>query len=124
MAKRVAFFEQYDVSFLCGAGHWREALHSGKFGHDARIFDIDLLSHGSFTLSVLGWLRTTNWDFRDYDAVLLEYSQRTLSYESDKLNAISGCLDLLAQKKGIYFLVDYPLLISITPCSSIILEPG
>lgn len=108
MASRIAFFGEYDVSFMCGAGHWREALHSGKFGHDARISDLDLRSEGYYTLSALGWQRTAEWDFSAYDSIVLEYSHRKLSNESDRLDAISGCLNILAQQKGTRFLYGLP----------------
>lgn len=108
MARRIAFFGRHDVSFMCGAGHWREALHSGQFGHDANISDVDLRFRGYYTRSALGWLRTAEWDFGEYDSIVLAYSQRTLSYESDRLDAISGCLNILAQKKGIHFFSGLP----------------
>lgn len=108
MARRVAFFGNYDVSFMCGAGHWRESLHSGEFGHDVNITGVDLRSNGYYVLSAFMWLRSSEWDFSDYDAVALAYSQRRLSYESDRLDAISGCFNMVAQKKGIHFISGLP----------------
>ena len=108
MARRVAFFGNYDVSFMCGAGHWRESLHSGEFGHDANIPGVDLRSNGYYVLSAFMWLRNSEWDFSDYDAVALAYSHRRLSYESDRLDAISGCFNMVAQKKGIHFISGLP----------------
>ena len=108
MARRVAFFGSYEISFLCGAGHWRESFHSGPFGHEAKIPGIDLRSEGYYILSALNWLRSGEWNFNDYSSVVLAYSQRVLSYESDRLDAVSGCLNVVAQKKGMRFLCGLP----------------
>jgi hypothetical protein len=59
LATPVAFFGKHDISFMCGAGHWREALHSGEYGHDASISDINLHSKGYYVLSGLRWLNTS-----------------------------------------------------------------
>ncbi|KAK8046492.1 HET-domain-containing protein [Apiospora saccharicola] len=45
------------------------------------------------------------WRFEDYASIMFAYSQRNLSYESDRLNAISGCLNVLAQSQGIHIVM-------------------
>jgi hypothetical protein len=65
-----------------------------------------LRSRGSYTLAAGTWPRT--WFFRNYSEILVEYSRRTLSYESDKLNAISGCLDVLGQNGEVKFVAGLP----------------
>lgn len=108
LAQRIAFFGEHDVSFLCGAGHWRESLHSGRYGHSAHITDLDLRSRGDDTLSANEWLRDSEWRFQDFATTLFMFSQRKLSYESDKLNAISGCLDTLGRRKGMHSVHGLP----------------
>ncbi|KAK8031118.1 hypothetical protein PG990_000852 [Apiospora arundinis] len=58
-AKRLAFVGDHDVSFLCGAGHWRESLHSGKFGHDANLPGVEMHSKRYHFMSSSTWLRQT-----------------------------------------------------------------
>ena len=108
LARRVAFFGGYDVSFMCGAGHWRESIHSGIYGHDATIPGVDLSSNGFNVLSGHQWLRTPAWDFEDYTGMVLNYTRRQLTYESDKLAALTGCLKLLEERKGVAFVSGLP----------------
>ena len=108
LAQRIAFFGQHDVSFLCGAGHWRESLHSGRYGHSAQITDLDLRSRSHYMLHANEWLRDSEWSFGDFATTLGVFSGRALSYESDKLNAISGCLNVLARRKGMHFVHGLP----------------
>ncbi|KAK8034722.1 heterokaryon incompatibility protein-domain-containing protein [Apiospora rasikravindrae] len=108
MARRIAFLGDFDLSFLCGAGHWRESLHSGTFGHDARRPGIDLHSQGYYALSSYTWLRQSEWSFDDYASIVLAYSQRKLTHESDRLDAISGCLNIISRSQGVHFLWGLP----------------
>lgn len=109
LARRIAFFGEDDVSFLCSAGHWRGCLHSGRYGHSANLADLDLSSTSYYTLSANQWLRDAEWRFGDFDTMLRVFSPRLLSYESDKLNAIAGCLNLLARRKSVLFVHGLPL---------------
>ena len=61
LATRVAFFGAYDVSFVCGAGHWRESQHSGKYGHDADIPSLNLHPEAFYMLSGYNWLSASGW---------------------------------------------------------------
>ncbi|KAK8136610.1 HET-domain-containing protein [Apiospora sp. TS-2023a] len=108
MARRIAFLGDYDVSFLCGAGHWRESIHSGEFGHDARLPGLDLHSKRYSALSSYTWLRQKKWRFQDYESIMSAYSQRNLSYESDRMDAISGCFNILTHSQGICFVKGLP----------------
>ncbi|KAG6365754.1 hypothetical protein INS49_007365 [Diaporthe citri] len=108
LAQRIAFFGERDVSFLCGAGHWRGCLHSGKYGHSAHIKDLNLRSRSHYTLAANEWLRDSEWSFGDFETTLSVFSERTLTYESDKLNAIAGCLDMLGRQKGTHFVHGLP----------------
>lgn len=112
LSRRIAFFGGLDVSFQCGAGHWRESLHSGPYGHDANLSDgwehLDLRTHTRWTLSIHRWLDNSNWCFSDYQGMISMYTIRELSYESDKINAISGCLNMLGLRKGIQFVWGLP----------------
>lgn len=108
LAQRIAFFGQHDVSFLCGAGCWTGSLHSGRYGHSAHFTDLDVRSSGFYTLSAKKWLRDSEWDFGEFADILVVFSQRKLSHESDKLNAISGCLNMLGRRKGLHFVHGLP----------------
>ncbi|KAK8059008.1 HET-domain-containing protein [Apiospora phragmitis] len=108
MARRIAFWGDFDISFLCGSGHWRESTHSGDFGHDVKFPGVDLRSKGRYVLSSYTWLRQTKWPFEDYESIVQAYSQRTLSFESDRLEAISGCLTILSHSQGVHFLKGLP----------------
>lgn len=107
MARRIAFFGKHDISFLCGAGHWRESLHSGPFGHDANIPGVDLSADAYSALFALVWLKD-GWSFRQYNRTLSDYCGRTLSYESDRLDAVSGSFNVIAHRNGIHFLHGLP----------------
>lgn len=99
------------MSFQCGACHWRESLHSGLYGHSASLAEangLDVLSRSRYTLSTHDWLDSSEWNFSDYKAMLWIYSTRQLSYDSDKINAISGCLNMLGQRKGVQFVWGLP----------------
>lgn len=108
LARRIAFFGGHDVSFLCGAGHWRGCLHSGRYGHSAHITDLNLRSRSHYTLLANEWLRDSEWSFGDFEITLSVFSERKLSYESDKLNAIAGCLNMLGRQKGMHFVHGLP----------------
>jgi len=108
LSTRIAFLGKYDVSFMCGAGEWRESMHSGQYGHSSHLPSVDLRSVGYQVLSNKGWLDTEEWDFDDYNSILMSYTGRQLTVESDRLNAISGCLNLIAQKKNMRFFSGLP----------------
>ena len=108
LATRCAFFGNYDISFMCESGHWRESLHSGPYAHDAQAVDINRDSKGYYALSALGWMKDPNWKFGDYNSLLMSYTPRDLSYESDKLNAISGCLNIFTERKHVSFICGLP----------------
>lgn len=109
LATRCAFFGKYDISFLCESGQWQESQHSGPYGHDSEITDIDISAGGYHVLSALSWTRDRVWDFRHYNSLLMNYSSRQLSYEKDKLNAVTGCLNILTSEKGVEFVSGLPV---------------
>ena len=108
LSNRCAFFGNYDVSFLCGLGHWRESLHSGPYAHEAEIPDIEMECEGYYMLSWLSWRRGKPWKFEDYTSLLMSYTPRKVSFESDKLNAITGCLNFITEMKGVHFIYGLP----------------
>jgi hypothetical protein len=109
LATRCAYFGGYDVSFLCGSGHWRESLHSGpKYAHNADIKDINTAAEGYHMLSAFNWLNNADWKFDHYAELLSTYSTRQLSWEQDKLNAIAGCLKLIEEAKDVTFVQGLP----------------
>lgn len=110
LANRCAFFGRYDISFFCGSGHWRESLHSGPFGHEAEMPNVNTDCRGYYLLSRLNWLNKDSWNFADYDSLLMSYTPRQLSFESDRLNAITGCLNLIADVKGVPFVQGLPIM--------------
>jgi hypothetical protein len=108
LSNRCAFFGKYDISFLCGLGHWRESLHSGPYAHEAEIPDIETDCQGYYILSWLNWLKGKSWKFEDYNSLLMAYTPRHLSFESDKLNALTGCLNFITEMKGVPFIHGLP----------------
>ncbi|KAK2599718.1 hypothetical protein N8I77_011450 [Diaporthe amygdali] len=108
LAQRIAFFGDHGISFLCGAGRWSGCLHSGRYGHSAQITDLDLRSTSHYTLLANKWLRDSKWSFGDFHTMLSVFSGRALSYESDKLNAISGCLNMVGRRKDMHFVHGLP----------------
>lgn len=108
LSRRVALFSRLDVSFICGAGLWCERLHSGEHGHDADLSHLDLHSSGYRVLSSNDWLQKVTWDFGDYNNILMAYTGRNLSFESDKVAAISGCFNILAQNMDLNFICGLP----------------
>lgn len=109
LANRCAFFGNFDISFLCGAGHWRESLHSGVYGHEAEIEDIDPESEGHNMLSWPKWTKDKVWRFEDYHSLLMGYTPRNSTFESDRLNAVTGCLNFVGEVKGVEFFHGLPL---------------
>lgn len=108
LSKRVAVFNPYDIAFMCRAGTWREGQHAGPYGHDAEIPQLDLRSTGRLALASSSWLRGYQWDFSDYQSILMSYTGRELSFESDKLNAIKGCLSIIENNTGVRFIQGLP----------------
>lgn len=124
LARRLAFFNPpYDPSFLCGSGLFRPTLHSGPYGHwsrpptlpspdrpdhPAHLPPLDLRSGGFRALGGHSWLATSEFDFVDYSRIVMGYSSRSLSFESDKLKALEGCLNAIAERKGVEFLHGLP----------------
>jgi hypothetical protein len=108
LSNRCTFFGKYDISFLCGSGHWRESLYSGPYAHEAEMSDVETDCHGYYLLSWLNWVNKKFWRFGDYSSLLHSYKPRKLSFESDKLNAITGCFNLIADIKGVSFIYGLP----------------
>lgn len=109
LATRIAYFDARDMTFYCSAGQWRESLHSGVHGHDVQMPEMDLKSHGRVILSASRWLESPLWKFDDYSEIVFFYNRREITYESDKLDAVRGCLCLIAKRKGVKFFQGMPL---------------
>jgi hypothetical protein len=54
------------------------------------------------------WLNSEAWEFEQHEETLKAYTGRGLSFESDKLAALTGCLSVIAHKKNIRFLSGLP----------------
>ncbi|KAF4634644.1 hypothetical protein G7Y89_g3460 [Cudoniella acicularis] len=108
LSNRCAFFGKYDISFMCGSGHWKESLHSGPYAHEAEIADVKIACAGDYLLLRLHQLNEVPWTFADYDSLLRSYTRQELSFESDKLNTITGCFNLITEKKGVPFIYGLP----------------
>lgn len=120
LARRLAFFDPpHTPSFLYGSGYFSPTLHSGPYGHTARLPTpyhppadlpplLDLRSGGFHVLAGHKWLATSNFDFDDYARIVHDYSRRELSFESDKLKALEGCLKAIGERKGVEFLWGTP----------------
>jgi hypothetical protein len=108
LSRRIAIFDDFDVSFMCGAGLWCERLHSGKYGHDANLAHLDLRSSGHRVILCTDWLQNADWKFEQYNSILMAYSGRELSFESDKVAAISGCFNILANNMDVHFICGLP----------------
>ncbi|KAI9641986.1 hypothetical protein NHQ30_009856 [Ciborinia camelliae] len=106
---RCAFFGNWDTSFLCISGHWRESLHSGQYAHEAtQIPGVDMTCEGWNMLSWLHWLNDTSWSFEEYNSLVMSYTPRKLTFDNDKIKAIAGALNLLSENKGITFVYGLP----------------
>jgi hypothetical protein len=108
LSRRIAFFGDCDIVFACTAGAWRESLHSGRYGHDLAMPGIDQRSRGHNVLSVQKWMSSSEWKFEEYNSILMSYTPRGLTFESDKLNAIAGCLNLISLRKDLQFFRGLP----------------
>ena len=116
LARLCVVFGPADVSFLCGSGHWREALHLGNYGHDAVLSGIDISSYTRGMLSASRRFNDRKWNFSNYNSLLIAYTYRNITYESDRLNAIAGCLGIITEATEIGFDAGLPLRDFITPC--------
>jgi hypothetical protein len=110
LANRCAFFGGSGITFLCGQGDWTACLHNGPYGHDAAMKGLKTDSRGYYVLSWLNWMQDKTWRFEDYEALLNSYTTRELSFESDKLNAITGCLNFITEVKDVPFIYGLPTL--------------
>ncbi|KAI0148750.1 heterokaryon incompatibility protein-domain-containing protein [Xylariaceae sp. FL1272] len=109
MAQRVAFFDSRGIIYLCTGGTWSENCHSGGYGHRAVLTPkINIQSYGYQVLGSRKWLRGTKWRFDEYQTIISAYTRRQVSFESDKLNAISGCFDTIGHRKGVQFFFGMP----------------
>lgn len=109
LAARVAFFNPpYPLSFVCGSGIYSPIFHSGPYGHACHLPPLRLDSYSLNLVSGGQWFTTAEWSFSDYAMIVSFYSHRDLSFESDKLNALEGCLTAIGQWKGVEFLWGMP----------------
>ena len=109
LAPRLAFFNPpYPLTFVCGSGLFSPTLHSGPYGHSCHLPPLDLDSFGFFLVSGRAWLATSEWSYLDYARIVFNYSQRELSFDSDKLHALEGCLTAVEERKGVKFLWGMP----------------
>ncbi|KAK0750533.1 heterokaryon incompatibility protein-domain-containing protein [Schizothecium vesticola] len=109
LAPRLAFFNPpYPLIFVCSSGLFAPNLHSGPYGHSCHIPPLDLQSFGFHLVSGRTWLSTSRWSHLDYARIVHYYSGRELSFESDKLNALEGCLTALEERKRVKFLWGMP----------------
>lgn len=109
LATRIAYFNQNELTFFCGAGPRRESLHSGVYGHEIQIPGLDLSSSGIHILAAYDWFSSSDWAFFQYVSICWAYSSRLLTYESDRLDAIQGCLNLIAEHGNAEFFQGLPL---------------
>lgn len=54
-------------------------------------------------------LDDTEWDFKNYDALISVFSGRKLTYEADALNACRGSLNRIGQRTGMEFAFGLPM---------------
>ncbi|KAK1830445.1 heterokaryon incompatibility protein-domain-containing protein [Podospora conica] len=109
LARRIAFFDPpHPLSFVCGSGIFSPTLHSGPYGHSPRPPLVDLRSMGFHLLSGHQFLVTPVWRFDEFERIIDDYARRELSFESDKLIALEGFLDAIAERKGLEFLWGTP----------------
>lgn len=109
LAPRLAFFNPpYPLSFVCNSGLFSPTLHSGPYGHACHLPPLELNCYIYNLVSGRQWLATSEWSFADYAIIVSFYSIRELSFESDKLNALGGCLTAIGQRKGVEFLWGMP----------------
>lgn len=106
LSQRCVMFSRTHISMICRS----------EFFHDCLAIDPAMktvstwLGQDYFREDGSGIsLDDTEWDFRNYDALVSVFSGRKLTYEADVLNACRGSLNRISQRTGMEFAFGLPV---------------
>ena len=104
--QRCIMFAKTNISMTCRTEFFHDsvALNLGAEGGRTRLGNDYSREDGS-SIS----LDDTEWDFKNYDALVSIFSGRKLTHETDALNACRGSLDRLSQAAGVEFCFGLPM---------------
>lgn len=112
LSRRCLFFGEFQVVFHCRENVGLESMTPPPASLDDTLDNaVRYLPTNSQRVRPYPWnfrFIATRWDFELYRDLLEEYSQRTLSYQQDTVNAFSGVLHKLEQNTGQSFILGLP----------------
>lgn len=105
LSQRCIMFAKTYVSMTCRTEFFHDclALNQGADSVRSRLGNDYFREDGS-SIS----LNDTEWDFKNYDALVSVFSGRKLTHETDVLNACRGSLNRLSQAAGVEFCSGLP----------------
>ena len=106
LSQRCILFAKTNISMTCRTEFFHDclALNLGAEGVTTRLGNDYFREDGS-SIS----LGDTEWDFKNYDALVSVFSGRKLTHETDALNACRGSLNRLSQAAGVEFCFGLPM---------------
>ena len=106
LSQRCIIFAKTYISMTCRTEFFHDclALNLGAEGVRTRLGNDYFREDGS-SIS----LDDTEWDFKNYDALVSVFSGRKLTHETDALNACRGSLNRLSQAAGLEFCFGLPM---------------
>ncbi len=106
LSQRCIIFAKSYISMTCRTEFFHDclALNLGAEGVRTRLGNDYFREDGS-SIS----LDDTEWDFKNYDALVSVFSGRKLTHETDALNACRGSLNRLSQAAGFEFCFGLPM---------------
>ncbi|KAK5097694.1 hypothetical protein LTR70_000592 [Exophiala xenobiotica] len=112
LARRCIIFDGRDTWFFCRSfqkrqtDHWPNDISISRPGHIRTSRSVPFMG----CLPEAGkWLTALKWSFIEYDKLLRTYSARSMSRDSDTVNAVTGCLSLMARSQSVPFQNGLPM---------------
>ena len=106
LSRRCIMFAKTNISLTCRTEFFHDCLAVDLKSKDVTSW----LGHDYFREDGSGInLDDTEWDFKNYDALVSVFSGRKLTHEADALNACRGSLNRLSQTAGIEFCFGLPV---------------
>ena len=106
LSQRCMIFAKTSISMTCRTEFFHDclALNLEAEGMTTRLSHDYFREDGSSIT-----LDDTEWDFKNYDALISVFSSRKLTLETDALNACRGSLNRLSQAAGVEFCFGLPM---------------